>query len=132
MAHRAKKPVRVPAKPAAKQADGEAAILAKIAQMPDPYRIVGKRLRDIIMKSAPGTTPRVRYGMPWYSKHGKSWCFFRAATSFNLMTFGFDDPAILVREEGATHQLIGSAYRITTLDEATADKLSAIVRKDAG
>ncbi|HXX43609.1 MAG TPA: DUF1801 domain-containing protein [Candidatus Acidoferrales bacterium] len=118
-------------RPRADKPDGEAAVLAKITQMPEPYRTVGKRLHEIIMKNAPGLTPRVRYGMPWYMKDGKSWCFFRAATKFNFMTFGFDDPAILTREEGVPLQLVASAYRITTLDEATETKLSAIVRKAA-
>jgi len=116
----------------ADKADGEAAVLAKIAQMPEPYRATGERLHEIIMRNAPGLTPRVRYGMPWYMKDGKSWCFFRAATKFDFMTFGFDDPATLTREEVAPHQLVASAYRITTLDEATEAKLSAIVRKAAG
>jgi hypothetical protein len=33
----------------------------------------------VITNSAPGLMPRVRYGMLWYFKDGKSWCFFRAA-----------------------------------------------------
>jgi hypothetical protein len=113
-----------------KKADGEAAVLEKIAAMPAPYRAMGERLHDLIMKSAPGLTPRVRYGMPWYFKDGKSWCFFRA-TNFNFITFGFDDPVNLTREEGAPHQLVASAWRIHTLDEATEAKLSTIVRKAA-
>jgi hypothetical protein len=68
--------------------------------------------------------------MPWYFKDGTSWCFFRA-TKFNFITFGFDDPANLAREEGAPHQLVASAWRIQTLDEATEAKLSTIVRKAA-
>jgi hypothetical protein len=117
------------AKEATKKADGEAAVLAKIAQMPVPYRAIGKRLHEIIMISSPGLTPRVRYGMPWYMKDGKSWCFFRAAEKFNVMTFGFDDPANLTPEKGAPHQLVASAYRITKLDDATVETLSDIVHK---
>ena len=54
---------------------------------------MGERLHEIIVESAPGLTPRVWYGMPWYFRDGKSWCFFRAATKFNFIFFGFDDPA---------------------------------------
>jgi hypothetical protein len=120
-----------PAKGAAKKPDGEAEILAKIAEMPAACRDGAKRLHDIVMKSAPGLTPRVRYGMPWYMKDGKSWCFFRA-TGFNFITFGFDDPAALTREPGAPHQLVASSYRITEIDESTAAKLSDIVRNAVG
>jgi hypothetical protein len=112
-----------------KKAGGEAAVLAKIAEWPAPYRAMGERLHDVIVNSAPGLTPRVKYGMPWYFKDGKSWCFFRAATKFNFITFGFDDPADLTGEEGAPDQLVASAYRIHTLDQATEAKLSTIVRK---
>jgi hypothetical protein len=124
--------VQVDDKKAAKRADDEAAVLAKIAAMPAPYRAMGDRLHGIIMKGAPGLTPRVRYGMPWYFKDGKSWYFFRAATKFNFFSFGFDDPATLTSEERALHQLVASAYRIYALDEATEAKLSTIVREAAG
>jgi hypothetical protein len=120
------------AKQATKKPDGEAEVIAKIAQMPAPWRATGVRLHQIIMASAPGLTPRVRYGMPWYMKDGKSWCFFRTAAKFGFVTFGFDDPAVLAPEDRAPHQLVASAYRITELDEATEAELSAIVRRAAG
>ncbi len=139
MTDREQKLVRKPVKkaaartwPRADKADAEVAVLAKIAEMPAPFRGISERLHHIIMKSAPRLTPRVRYGMPWYMKDGKSCCFFRAAKNFGFVTFGFDDPANLSCEEGAADQLVASAYRIATLDEATEAKLSAIVRKVAG
>lgn len=119
------------AKTAAKQAGGEAEVLAKIAGMPPPFAAMGARLHEILMASAPGLTPRVRYGMPWYMKDDKSWCFFRA-TKFGFMTLGFDDPAVLAVDHGAPGRLVASAYRITELDEATAAELAAIVRRAAG
>jgi len=45
------------------------------------------------------------------------------------MTFGLTNKANLTREEGASHQLLGSAWFFTALDDATEAKLSAIVRK---
>lgn len=115
-----------------KKADGEAEVLAKIAEMQAPYRAMGERLHEIIMTNGPGLTARVRYGLPWYMKDGKSWCFFRWAKPFDFMTLGFDDPAILAPEDGAAHRLVASAYRITALDETTEADLAAIVRKAAG
>jgi hypothetical protein len=122
----AKEPAAKKASP--KKGDGEAAILAKIAQMPAPYRILGERLHEIIMTSAPGLTPRTWYGMPAYAKDGKVVCFFRVD---KYMTFGLTEDANLTREEGASHQLLGSAWYFTALDDATEAKLSAIVRKAA-
>ena len=110
-----------------KKPDGEAEVLAKIAEMPAPYCDVGKRLHQLIMQSAPGLTPRVRYGMPWYMKDGKSWCFFRA-TKFGFITLGFDDPAALSGESEAPPRLVASAYRISELDDATEAILSDILR----
>jgi len=113
---------------AAKKADDEAAVLAKIATLPDPYRAIGERLHALILRSAPVLQPTVWYGMPGYAKDGKVICFFRAD---KYMTFGLTDKANLTREEGAPHQLLESAWFFAALDDATEDKLSAIVRKAA-
>lgn len=114
--------------PAAKKADGEAAVLEKIAAMPEPYRAIGERLHALILRSAPELHPRVWYGMPGYAKDGPVLCFFRVD---KYMTFGLTEHANLTREEGAPHQLMGSAWFFTALDDATEAKLSAIVRKAA-
>jgi len=63
--------------PAAKNAGGEAAVLAKIAAMPAPYRAMGERLHALILRSAPVLQPALWYGMPGYAKDGKTVCFFR-------------------------------------------------------
>jgi len=117
------------AKEAARRAESEAEVLARIAEMPPPFRAMGERLHQIIMATAPHLEPRVRYGMPWYMRDGKSCCFFRAAPKFNLMTLGFDDPTALTPEEGADHGMVASAYRIITLDAATEARLAEIVRR---
>jgi hypothetical protein len=124
----AKKVTKKAAKPAAKTVDGEAAVLAKIAAMPAPYRAMGERLHALILRSAPALQPTTWYGMPGYAKDGKVVCFFRADT---YMTFGLTDKANLTREEGAPHQLLASAWFFTALDDATEAKLSAIVRNAA-
>jgi hypothetical protein len=112
-------------------ANGEAAVLAKIAQISAPCNAIAWRLHELIMSSASGLTPRVRYGLPRYMKDEKSWCFFRAAEKFGFITFGFDAPANLTGEEGSSHQLVASAYRITALNDATEAKISAVVCKAA-
>ena len=64
------------------KADGESAVLAKIAGMPEPDRAMGKRLHAIIKASAPALSPRLWYGMPAYAKDGKVVCFFRGGDKF--------------------------------------------------
>jgi hypothetical protein len=118
------------ANPAAKKAGGEAAVLEKIAAMPAPFRAMGERLHAIISQSAPALQPAPWYGMPAYTKDGKTVCFFRADKKY--MTFGLTQDANLTREEGAPHQLIESAWYFTALDDATEARLSDIVRKVAG
>jgi hypothetical protein len=115
--------------PRAGKPDGEAAVLAKIAAMPEPYRATGERLHALILRSAPALQPTVWYGMPAYAKDGKTVCFFRADKKY--MTFGFTQDANFTREEGEPDQLIESAWYFTALDDATEAKLSAIVHKVA-
>jgi uncharacterized protein YdhG (YjbR/CyaY superfamily) len=58
----------------ADKADGEGAVLAKIAEMPKPDRDMAKRLHAIIKASAPILSPKTWYGMPAYAKDGKVVC----------------------------------------------------------
>jgi len=83
------------------KADGESAVLAKIAEMPEPERAMATRLHPIIKASAPVLSPKTRYGMPAYAKDGKVVCFGQSARKFNsrYATFGFSDEANL--DEGA-------------------------------
>jgi len=85
----------------ADKADGESAVLAKIAEMPEPDRTMAKRPHEIIKTSAPVLSPRLWYGMPAYAKDGKVVWFFQSAQKFNTRyaTLGFSDAANL--DEGA-------------------------------
>src|SRR3970040_1241584 len=68
--------------PRADKADGESAVLAKIAEMPEPDRALGERLHAIIKAGAPALSPKTWYGMPAYAKDGKVVCFFQSADKF--------------------------------------------------
>src|SRR5437870_11208133 len=87
--------------PRGDKADGEGAVLAKIAEMREPDRAMGKRLHAIIKASAPALSPRTWYGMPAYAKDGEVVCFFQPAQKFKTRyaTLGFSDAANL--DEGA-------------------------------
>ena len=108
------------------KADGESAVLAKIAEMPEPDRAMGKRLHAIIKASAPALSPRLWYGMPAYAKDGKVVCFFQSAQKFKTRyaTFGFSDTANL--DEGALWPVAFALKELTASEEA---RISALVKK---
>jgi hypothetical protein len=56
--------------PRGKKADEESAVLAKIAEMPEPDRAMGERLHAVIKASAPALSPKLWYGMPAYARDG--------------------------------------------------------------
>ncbi len=114
--------------PRADKADGESAVLAKIAEMPEPDRAMGERLHAVIKASAPALSPRLWYGMPAYAKDGKVVCFFQSAQKFNTRyaTFGFSDKANL--DEGA---MWPTAFALTELTAADEARIGALVKKAA-
>ena len=77
-------------KAAAGKAEGESAVLAKIAELTEPDRSMAERLHAIIKASAPALSPRTWYGMPAYAKDGNVVRFFRSAQKFKTRyaTFG--------------------------------------------
>src|SRR5437870_6455906 len=77
--------------PRADKADGESAVLAKIAEMPGPDRAMAERLHAIIKASVPALSPKTWYGMPAYARDGNVVCFFQSAQKFKTRyaTLGF-------------------------------------------
>jgi hypothetical protein len=112
--------------PSAGKADGESAVLAKIAEMPKSDRAMAERLHAIIKASAPALSPRTWYGMPAYAKDGKVVCFFQSAQKFKTRyaTFGFSDKANL--DKGAMWPTAFALKELTAADEA---KIGALVKK---
>jgi uncharacterized protein YdhG (YjbR/CyaY superfamily) len=110
----------------AQRADGERAVLAKIAEMQGPDRAMAKRLHQIIKASAPGLSPKTWYGMPAYAKDGKVLCFFQSAQKFSTRyaTFSFSDKANL--DEGAMWPTSFALKELTATEEA---KISALVKR---
>jgi uncharacterized protein YdhG (YjbR/CyaY superfamily) len=109
-----------------RQADADAAVLAKIAEMPQPDRSMAERIHAIIRESAPVLTPKLWYGMPAYSKDGKVVCFFQSAEKFKsrYATFGFNDDAHL--DDGA---MWPTAFALKELTSAGETKIRALVKK---
>ena len=110
----------------AQKADGERAVLAKIAEMQGPDRAIAERLHEIVKASAPELSPKTWYGMPSYARDGKVVCFFQSAEKFNARyaTFGFSDKANL--DEGAMWATSFALKELTAADEA---KIGALVKR---
>jgi uncharacterized protein YdhG (YjbR/CyaY superfamily) len=109
------------------KAAGESALLAKIAEMPEPDRAMATRLHAIVKASAPALSPKTWYGMPAYAnQNGKVVCFFTAASKFQsrYATFGFNDDAHL--DEGAMWPTSFALKELTAADEA---RIAALVKK---
>jgi uncharacterized protein YdhG (YjbR/CyaY superfamily) len=110
----------------ARRADGESAVLAKIAEMPESDRAMAERLHALIKASAPALMPKTWYGMPAYAKDGKVVCYFQSAEKFNsrYATFGFNDTANL--DEGAMWPTSFALKKLTAAGEA---KIGALVKR---
>jgi uncharacterized protein YdhG (YjbR/CyaY superfamily) len=123
--HASKKAAARPG-PRADKAGGESAVLATIAEMPEPDRAMGERLPVIIKASAPALSPRLWYGMPAYAKDGKVVCFFQSAQKFKTRyaTLGFMHEANL--DEGA---MWPTAFALKELTAAEETRIAALVKK---
>jgi uncharacterized protein YdhG (YjbR/CyaY superfamily) len=111
----------------ANKADGEGDLLAKIAEMPEPDRVMAERLHAIVKASAPVLEPTTWYGMPAYAKEGKVVCFFQSAQKFKsrYATLGFSDKANL--DEGAMWPVY---YALTTeLTSADEARIGALLQQ---
>lgn len=118
--------LKAEARSGAREESEESAVLAKIAEMPEPDRAMGERLHAIIRASAPALSPKLWYGMPAYARDGKVICFFQCAQKFKsrYATLGFSDKANL--DEGAMWPTAFALRKITTAEEA---RISALVKK---
>ena len=110
----------------ADKAEGERAVLAKLAELPEPDRVLGERLHAVITASAPALSPKLWYGMPAYARDGKVVCFFQAAHKFNerYATLGFSDRANL--DDGAMWPTAFALTKLTAADEA---RIGALVKQ---
>ncbi len=108
------------------RADGERDVLAKIAEMPEPDRVMAERLHALIAEVAPDLVPKTWYGMPAYARDGKMVCFFKAAAKFDsrYATIGFEENAHL--DDGAMWPTSFALTKLTKADEA---RIAALVKK---
>lgn len=121
--------MRERAREAKGKAEGEAVVLAKIDEMPEPDRTLAGRVHATIRASAPDLAPRLWYGMPAYAKDGKVVCFFQGAQKFKTRyaTLGFSDAANL--DAGAMWPV---AFALKALGQAEEAQIAALVKKATG
>ena len=110
-------------------ADAEAEVLAKLAEMSEPDRLMGERIHALVKANAPDITVRTWYGMPAYAKDGKVVCFYQPADKFKARyaTLGFNDSANL--DDGTMWATSFALTVLTPADEAT---IGALVKKAFG
>jgi uncharacterized protein YdhG (YjbR/CyaY superfamily) len=111
------------------KADGEADLLAKIAEMPAADRAMAERVHAIVKASAPALSPKTWYGMPAYARDGKVVCFFQSASKFKARyaTLGFNDAAKL--DDGVMWPTSFALKELTAAEEA---RIRALVKKAVG
>jgi uncharacterized protein YdhG (YjbR/CyaY superfamily) len=109
--------------------DGEAELLAKVAEMSGADRTMAERLHAIVKAKAPALSPKTWYGMPAYAKDGKVVCFFQPAQKFKsrYATLGFSDTARL--DEGGMWPTSFALNALTAAEEA---RIVALIKKAVG
>jgi hypothetical protein len=108
--------------------DGEADVLAKIAEMAEQDRAMATRLHALIKASAPQLSAKTWYGMPAYARDGQVVCFFQPAQKFKTRyaTLGFSDKAKL--DNG---NMWPNAFALVELTAAEEARIGALVKKAA-
>ncbi|GLQ12410.1 hypothetical protein GCM10007913_43430 [Devosia yakushimensis] len=113
-----------------KKADGEADLLAKVAEMSQSDRAIAERLHALVKENAPDLSPKTWYGMPaWADAAGKVVCFFTAAGKFDsrYASFGFNDVAKL--DDGTVWP---TAFAVTRLTQADEKMIAGLLRQAVG
>lgn len=107
-------------------ADGEADVLAKIAEMPQPDRAMAERIHALVTDTAPALSSRTWYGMPAYARDGKVVCFFQSAHKFKARyaTLGFSDTATL--DDG---DMWPTSFALRELTPAVEAQIAELVKK---
>jgi uncharacterized protein YdhG (YjbR/CyaY superfamily) len=111
------------------RAEGEADLLAKIAEMPEAERRMAERIHAIVTEAAPALAPKTYYGMPAWARDGKVICFFQPASKFKVRysTLGFQPDAKL--DDGDMFPIAFAVKKLTAADER---RIAALVTKAVG
>ena len=110
-----------------KAAADEAAVLERIAEMPQPDRAMAERLHSIVTDAAPELLPKLYYGQPGWAKGGKVIVFFRSGLmdKARYSTLGFSVQAQLDEASG----LWPTSYALEHLTDDSAKTIAKLVKK---
>jgi uncharacterized protein YdhG (YjbR/CyaY superfamily) len=111
----------------ARKADGEKALLEKVAEMKGSDRAMAERLHALVKENAPSLSPKTWYGMPAYANaDGKVVCFFQSMQKFGTRyaTLGFSDQAKI--DSGG---MWPTSYALKELTAAEEKKIAALLKK---
>lgn len=111
------------------KADGEADLLAKIAEMTEPDKGMAEAIHALVKAAAPELECKTWYGMPAYAKGGKVICFFQSAAKFKARyaTLGFSENARL--DDG---NMWASSFALMKLTAAEEARITALVKLAVG
>ena len=110
----------------AQRADGEADVLAKIAEMSGPDRAMAEGIHALVKEHAPELSAKTWYGMPAYARDGKIVCFFKSAEKFKsrYATLGFEEEANL--DDG---NMWPTSFALTKLTADDEKRIAALVKQ---
>jgi uncharacterized protein YdhG (YjbR/CyaY superfamily) len=111
------------------KAEAEAAVIAVIAEMPEPDRSIATRVHEIVTEHAPALAAKTWYGQPAWAKDGTVVLFFQSAAKFSTRypTLGFSDAAAL--DDGS---LWATSFAVTKLTPANEKTITELVISAAG
>jgi len=112
------------------KANGEADLLAKIAEMDGSDRAMAERIHAIVKEVAPQLAPKTWYGMPaWADGAGKAVCFFTPANKFKerYASFGFNANAQL--DDG---NMWPTSFALLRIGDAEEKRIAELVKQAAG
>ena len=121
--------LKADAKAEKSRADGERDVREKIAEMPEPDRVLAERFHTLVTETAPALLPRTWYGMPAYARGKKVVCFFQSAAKFKARyaTVGFSDQAAL-----DVGPMWPTAFAVTEWTDDVEASVAELVRRAAG
>src|SRR5690606_22097887 len=109
--------------------EGEAEVLAKLAEMPDDDRALGEQLHALVADAAPHLVPRTYYGMPGCANAaGRLVGFSEPRSTFKVRYTPFECDQAANLDDGAVWP---TAYAVTALGEEPLAFLGERVRRAA-
>ena len=96
--------------------------------MTEAEQAIAERIHELVALNAPAFVPRTYYGMPAYSKNGKTICFFQPASKFKVRycTFGFQPDATI--DDGDMWPV---AFAVTKLTPTVEKRIAGLIKQAA-